>query len=108
MNKFYSLLIISLIAAVSIVGCSKEKNNLVVAPEGGIHAAGYADPSSPDFHGKGIAAHNWSMDYCKQCHGNDFKGGNGARAAMTAILQVRHHARFATATVKILSIRRRL
>jgi predicted CxxxxCH...CXXCH cytochrome family protein len=80
MNKFYSLLIISLIAAVSIVGCSKEKNNLVVAPEGGIHAAGYADPSSPDFHGKGIAAHNWSMDYCKQCHGNDFKGGNGAKS----------------------------
>ena len=78
MNKFYSLLIISLIASLSIIGCSKDKDDIPIAPDFGIHPTGYANPSSPNFHGKAIASYNWSMNYCKQCHGNDFRGGSGA------------------------------
>lgn len=78
MNKFYSLLVLSLIVTISIIGCSKEKDSIPVAPESGIHPTGYSNPLSSNFHGIGIASHNWSMNFCKQCHGADYKGGNGA------------------------------
>lgn len=40
-----------------------------------IHGRGFEDPSSPNFHGKAIAANNWDMRPCQTCHGASYAGG---------------------------------
>jgi hypothetical protein len=40
-----------------------------------VHQAGINDTLSSEFHGKYIAAINWDLKQCTQCHGNDYAGG---------------------------------
>lgn len=47
-----------------------------------IHPTGIADPASPDFHGKLIAAGGWSFAPCQVCHGNDFAGGTSGKSCL--------------------------
>lgn len=45
-----------------------------------VHVDGLLNPSTDDFHGKYIAAHEDAFENCAQCHGDDYTGG---RAAIT-------------------------
>ena len=77
LNLFYILFIVSLVSVLTYIGCSKEQENLVNAPELGIHPSGWADTASTDFHGKYIYDNNaWNLQQCQSCHGSDYAGGN--------------------------------
>jgi|WetSurMetagenome_2_1015567.scaffolds.fasta_scaffold17365_5 predicted CxxxxCH...CXXCH cytochrome family protein len=81
MNKIiYKVFTVSafllLITTLLMQGCSKQSDNLVTAPTSIYHGDGWLTPSSTNFHGAVIKANDWNLDYCKSCHGNDYKGGN--------------------------------
>lgn len=69
----YSLVIVGFV--VFLYGCSEVKNDLTVATVPGIHATGWVDPSSANFHGKSLETTNYDLNACKSCHGGDFSGG---------------------------------
>jgi hypothetical protein len=39
------------------------------------HASGWSSPAGTTWHGQFIAQANWAMEQCKECHGDDYKGG---------------------------------
>lgn len=39
------------------------------------HPVNWMSSHSEDFHGNAIRQDNWSMTFCKTCHGQDYKGG---------------------------------
>ena len=39
------------------------------------HPKGFADPPSPEFHGKSLKSTNWNLAPCASCHGSDWLGG---------------------------------
>jgi predicted CxxxxCH...CXXCH cytochrome family protein len=63
-------------------GCSKlkEENPTQAGARIGVHPTGFATPASPDFHGKLLAANNWDLTACAECHGADFKGGTSGQS----------------------------
>lgn len=76
---FYSVFVLILVTALLYSGCSKlDTKNAVTAPDiGGVHAAGWTNPASSNFHGKYIHDNNlWNLNTCKTCHGADYRGGN--------------------------------
>jgi len=46
------------------------------------HGAGWMT-NSTGFHGLYVAQHNWDMNSCKSCHGNDFAGGQTGESCLT-------------------------
>jgi len=62
---------------VSLSGCADLKSDLpvTIAPGVSAHQSGWADESSPDFHGKAIVAAGWDMQSCQTCHGPTYSGG---------------------------------
>jgi len=42
------------------------------------HPDGWLDVTSVGFHGQNIRQAHWSMSSCKQCHGEDYKGGTSS------------------------------
>lgn len=40
-----------------------------------VHKTGIKSPSSENFHGKFIQAHNYDLGECSQCHGDNYAGG---------------------------------
>lgn len=89
MNKtFYKIFSISILLLLFTVilfqGCSKEADNLVTTPSISIfHGDGWLNPASANFHGANIKAAGWSLNGCKSCHGNDYKGGNSQSSCFT-------------------------
>ena len=76
-NKVYLVsALLLLLSVVFIQGCSKQSDNLVMAPESAYHGDGWVSPSSANFHGSVIKANGWSLSGCRACHGNDYLGGN--------------------------------
>ncbi len=73
----YSELIIVLVLGLIFSSCSKLQNNVLtpVQSQSVIHPEGWTTPSSGDFHGTYIKAHNYDMTTCTACHGSDLKGG---------------------------------
>ncbi|KAA3612303.1 MAG: hypothetical protein DWQ05_20105 [Calditrichaeota bacterium] len=69
-NVFATLLIIIFISA-----CSDQQNIPVGPSTIEIHQPGWADKTSDNFHGDEIAASNFNMESCQQCHGADYGGG---------------------------------
>jgi len=71
-----------LIAALSVApmlfgGCAEVKDGLPAGtnPAIAVHAEGWADPASANFHGKAIMKASWDMRSCRTCHGADYSGG---------------------------------
>lgn len=58
-------------------GCSELKENLPAGtnPAIAVHAEGWTNPASANFHGKAIRAADWDMSSCKTCHGPTYSGG---------------------------------
>ena len=76
-NYFYILFSLLIISALGYQGCSEIKENLVTAPQIGIHPSGWTDTTSGSFHGKYIFNNKaWNLNECKTCHGSDYRGGN--------------------------------
>ncbi|NWF89240.1 MAG: hypothetical protein HXY50_07215 [Ignavibacteriaceae bacterium] len=48
-----------------------------------VHKIGILTPTSPDFHGKFLAANNWNLPDCKQCHGSNYSGGSISSSCLT-------------------------
>ncbi len=88
-NIFYILYFIIIGIILNYAGCSDVQDNLVEAPEIGVHPAGWADTTSsnltsPDFHGQYIFDNNaWNLTQCKSCHGGDYKGGTTGSSCFT-------------------------
>ena len=82
-NKFYIVAIISVFLALGYSGCSKLKDNLVIAPESTIHQTGWTDAGSANFHGNYISSKKWNMTECTQCHGTNFRGGSSGKDCNT-------------------------
>ncbi len=47
-----------------------------------LHAEGWDDPLSDQFHGKSLADDSWDMSGCKSCHGSDYLGGESGKSCM--------------------------
>ena len=47
------------------------------------HQAGWISPTDDNFHGHTIRADNWSMQSCKNCHGEDYRGGSSGTSCFT-------------------------
>lgn len=75
----YYRLSIVVAAAMSLSGCSELKNgSQAVNPVFVyVHPAGFALPSSPNFHGIAIQNSGWEIRTCRQCHGGSYTGSNG-------------------------------
>ncbi len=68
----------ALAAGVAIfAGCAELKDDIPAPTSSAIavHAAGWTDTASADFHGKAIEAAGWDMSSCQTCHGPDYSGG---------------------------------
>lgn len=48
-----------------------------------VHKEGITNPASQNFHGKFIAAKNWNLDECAQCHNSDYSGGLVSSSCLT-------------------------
>jgi predicted CxxxxCH...CXXCH cytochrome family protein len=77
----YSLVFVSFV--VFLYGCSEVKNNLTVAPGTQTHSTGWADPSSPNFHGTYLYSTYYDLNTCKSCHGGDYSGGTSGVSCLT-------------------------
>jgi predicted CxxxxCH...CXXCH cytochrome family protein len=88
---FYMAFLLMVVSALTYQGCSELDKNATMAPELGIHPAGWADtlnPDSPNFHAKYIYNNNkWSLSECRSCHGNDFSGGSTGVSCMNCHTQ---------------------
>jgi hypothetical protein len=73
------LLLLSVCAAtfLALYGCAKLQDSppVPVAPGIAVHPPGFADTTSPDFHGHAIRTNNWDMRPCRTCHGQTYAGG---------------------------------
>ena len=69
--RLAALLIV--LSCIAVVGCSE---NRTPAPVGGVHPAGWTDPSSASFHAKYLAESGFPLPRCQECHGQDYAGGN--------------------------------
>lgn len=48
-----------------------------------VDSTGINDITSPNFHGKFIAASNWNLQNCTQCHGANYGGGSASPTCLT-------------------------
>ncbi len=66
---------LALILLASLWACStpNEPSEETFEPE--IHPQGWIEETSPSFHGDFLAAQNYDVSLCRQCHGNQFDGG---------------------------------
>jgi len=76
-NPILQALPVILLASMLWGGCSELKDNLPAGtnPAISVHAEGWTDPASTNFHGKAIVADSWNMRSCRTCHGTDYTGG---------------------------------
>ncbi|MCS7053926.1 MAG: CxxxxCH/CxxCH domain-containing protein [Ignavibacterium sp.] len=72
-----TLLIISVLSFLflSFTACSEMNKDLPSSVSVNIHKPGINNPNSPNFHGKLVAATDWTMRECQQCHGRNYQGG---------------------------------
>lgn len=84
MKLFYSSFFAALSLALVYAGCSDTVSDLTVNTEPGIHQQGFATPGSSGFHGTYINNNKlWNLEACRQCHGNDYAGGNTGSSCLT-------------------------
>ena len=74
------LLVSSLIIFMSVAlffSCSEVNNDITPAPEVSVHALGFGDPSSPNFHKYFFGDNDWNYNTldCQGCHGSNYEGG---------------------------------
>jgi predicted CxxxxCH...CXXCH cytochrome family protein len=83
----HSFLFLALAVILLAAGCSELQDNLVAPPERSqnlaLHLEGWATPSSADFHGRYIRAHQWQMSSCWSCHGRNYAGGTSQVSCLT-------------------------
>ncbi len=74
-----------LLAGILFPGCAELKDKIPAPTSSAIsvHAEGWTDPASAQFHGKEISADDWDMGSCKTCHGADYSGGTAAVSCQT-------------------------
>ncbi len=63
----------ALFLTLTLLGCSEQREP--PPSQGGAHPAGWADPSSPQFHAQWLAQNGFPLPRCQQCHGGDYAGG---------------------------------
>ncbi len=71
MTRETALLALALTAA-AIHGCRIERE---AGAGDGVHPAGFEDPESPSFHGQYLAENKYPLAPCRECHGEDYRGG---------------------------------
>jgi predicted CxxxxCH...CXXCH cytochrome family protein len=74
-----------LVVIVVLIGCSDPRElgtSCGLDCGATVHAAGIADPSSPNFHVNLLKQLNWSFATCQGCHGDDFRGGTSGVSCM--------------------------
>ncbi|MDP4175583.1 MAG: CxxxxCH/CxxCH domain-containing protein [Bacteroidota bacterium] len=78
MNKIFKYLSVISFCGLFIAGCSELKKDIPTTAVNGsiVHGEGFANPSSPNFHGLYFKKTGTSMYACRTCHGLTFTGGN--------------------------------
>ncbi len=75
------------VVVVMMAGCAKlEEGNQrqnPVAMTTQVHAQGWMDYYSSEFHGYAIQSLNYNMKPCQQCHGTDYRGGTTRTSCFT-------------------------
>jgi predicted CxxxxCH...CXXCH cytochrome family protein len=68
-----------------IAGCTELKTDLAepTSEALNVHAEGWTDPGSPNFHGIAIKDAGWDMLTCKSCHGPTYSGGTSEVSCRT-------------------------
>ncbi len=68
-----------------VFNCSKTKDPVSANRNPGlsVHPEAFLEPGSADFHGKTIAANNWNLAVCQECHGTDYSGGIAENSCLT-------------------------
>jgi predicted CxxxxCH...CXXCH cytochrome family protein len=75
MKKITFIISFLLITALTFINCSEMNKDLPSSPSLNLHKPGIINPISPNFHGKLVAENGWTMNECRQCHGNNYRGG---------------------------------
>lgn len=77
MKKIIKYLSVITFSGLLIAGCSELKKDIPTQAVSGsiVHGEGFANPSSPNFHGLFFKKTNTKMTQCRDCHGLTFNGG---------------------------------
>ncbi|KAA3658780.1 MAG: CxxxxCH/CxxCH domain-containing protein [Calditrichaeota bacterium] len=70
-----------------VYACTDQKDIPVGPNTVDVHAVGWADKTSDNFHGDDIAAANYDMQSCQQCHGANYAGGLVESSCLTCHTQ---------------------
>ncbi len=93
--------LLALVAASLLLGaCSELKDDLPAPAPGGakVHATGWTDTSSSEFHGKYLKTKAWEDQECTRCHGGSYDGGSSGVACFTCHDSYPHAVRFSPQT----------
>ena len=71
------------IAIAAVAACSVERDLPDPQPEIGVHSPGFLDENSDDFHVRDLERHDWDLNLCAKCHGEDFAGGTAQVSCLT-------------------------
>lgn len=83
-KAIYIVYFIALTAALIYAGCSDTVSDLTVNPAPEVHQEGFANSTSPGFHGRYIFDNKlWNLKTCQQCHGADYAGGSTGSSCLT-------------------------
>ena len=84
MNSIMRFATIIFFSIAFFAGCSKLKNDSApTAPSGSVHAEGFRDSTSPNFHQNAFRAQlKWNVESCKSCHGQKFDGGTAQKSCI--------------------------
>jgi hypothetical protein len=99
-TTFCIRLVILIVVAAMLCGCSDLNKDLQVAPtsiSASVHADGFTTVTSPDFHGQLLKGQNWDLTGCRKCHGGAFDGGTSGKSCYTCHSKYPHDAKFEAA-----------
>ncbi len=85
MLKYYTSIIILLLATVLVSSCSEEAENLTKPEKVQIHSADFASPSSSGFHGNVIRNQGlYDLKECQRCHAKNYSGGTTGSSCLNS------------------------
>lgn len=98
MMKIYTRSLLLFILAIPLLvwmACSDPQNAPTsVDNEVSVHAPGWMDQASPNFHGTALGQKNYDAGDCRQCHGNNFAGGTSDVSCRTCHASYPYPANF--------------
>ena len=85
MKRLYLILFVAIIALIFFLSSCSDLEKDLPAEESNevqIHAQGWTDTASANFHGKAIQSNNWDIRPCQKCHGSSYTGGTSGESCL--------------------------